>query len=69
MSSRVNWEQFVAGVHKEFSMRHIYVASAILAFLVLTSCANTVAGMAKDAHATGDAMNSSTKRVLKASSN
>ena len=50
-------------------MRHIYVASTILALLVLTSCANTVAGMAKDAHATGDAMNSSTKRVLKASSN
>jgi predicted small secreted protein len=41
---------------------------AVLALLALSACANTVGGMAKDAHETGDALNGSTRRVLKASS-
>jgi predicted small secreted protein len=50
-------------------MRDISAAIALLALLALSACANTVGGTAKDAHATGDALHDSTKRVLKASSN
>jgi predicted small secreted protein len=49
-------------------MRSISMTVAVLALLALSACANTVGGMAKDAHETGDALNGSTKRVLKASS-
>ncbi|MBB4571580.1 putative small secreted protein [Rhizobium leucaenae] len=50
-------------------MIKVSLAAAMLALLTLSSCANTVKGMAKDAKDTGQAMDSSTHRVLKASSN
>ncbi|AVA26633.1 entericidin [Rhizobium sp. LEGMi198b] len=48
-------------------MLKVSLATAMLVLLTLSSCANTVKGMAKDAKETGQAMDSSTHRVLKAS--
>lgn len=47
-------------------MTRIAIAGAILALLALSSCANTAAGMTKDAKATGEAIGSGTDTVLKA---
>jgi predicted small secreted protein len=47
-------------------MNKTSVAAALLALACLSACANTVRGMAQDAKDTGQAMDSSTKRVLKA---
>lgn len=49
-------------------MNRITTTIALLGLLALTACANTVGGMAKDARQTGDAIGSSTHRVLKAGS-
>lgn len=48
-------------------MSRISIAASLLTLLILSSCANTIHGMAQDAKDTGQAMDSSTKRVLKAS--
>ena len=45
------------------------LAAIALALAVLSACANTLGGMAKDAKETGWALDASGKRVLKASSN
>jgi predicted small secreted protein len=50
-------------------MNKTSIATACLLLLALASCANTAHGMATDAKDTGEAMQSSTHRVLKASSN
>ncbi|AYG62069.1 entericidin (plasmid) [Rhizobium jaguaris] len=50
-------------------MIRLSLATAMLVLLTLSSCANTVKGMATDAKQTGQAMESSTHRVLKAASN
>lgn len=50
-------------------MPKVSLIAAVMALLALSSCANTVKGMAQDAKNTGQAMDSSTKRVLRASSN
>lgn len=50
-------------------MNKASIAAICFVLLSLASCANTVRGMATDAKDTGQAMDSSTKRVLKASSN
>lgn len=50
-------------------MNRSLIAAACLILLTLSSCANTVRGMATDAKDTGQALDSSTKRVLKASTN
>ena len=47
-------------------MLTVSLAAAILLTATLSSCANTVRGMATDAKQTGQAMESSTHRVLKA---
>jgi len=47
-------------------MSKIAIAAALLALVTLSSCANTAAGMTKDAKATGQAIGSSTDKVLKA---
>ena len=47
-------------------MLKVSFAVAILLTVMLSSCANTVRGMATDAKQTGQAMDSSTHRVLKA---
>lgn len=47
-------------------MLKISIVSAILLTAMLSSCANTVRGMGADAKQTGQAMDSSTHRVLKA---
>ncbi|KAA0698856.1 entericidin [Neorhizobium sp. P12A] len=42
------------------------IAAACLLLLTLSSCANTVRGMATDVKDTGQALDSSTRRVVKA---
>jgi predicted small secreted protein len=49
-------------------MNRIITVIALLSLFALTACANTFGGMTKDAKQTGDAIGSSTHRVLKASS-
>lgn len=49
-------------------MSRITTAVVLLGFLTLTACANTFGGMTKDAKQTGDAIGSSTHRILKAGS-
>lgn len=44
-------------------------AIVLLCLFALAGCANTFGGMTKDAKQTGEAIGSSTHRVLKASSN
>jgi predicted small secreted protein len=50
-------------------MTTVRLAASFLLLLALCSCANTLGGMAKDAKETGQALDSSGRRVLKASSN
>jgi predicted small secreted protein len=47
-------------------MIKVSFAAAILLAVMLSSCANTAKGMATDAKQTGQAMDSSAHRVLKA---
>ncbi|GAJ91041.1 hypothetical protein [Rhizobium rhizogenes] len=47
-------------------MSRFSFAAVLAALLMLSSCANTLHGMARDAKDTGNAMDSSTHRVLKA---
>jgi predicted small secreted protein len=49
-------------------MIRIATAIALVSLLALTACANTFGGMTKDAKQTGEAIGSSTHRVLKAGS-
>lgn len=49
-------------------MNRIATAIVLLSLFALTACANTFGGMTKDAKQTGEAIGSSTHRVLKASS-
>lgn len=47
-------------------MLRVSLITAMLLSALLSSCANTVKGMATDAKQTGQAMDSSTHKVLKA---
>lgn len=47
-------------------MKRTTTVIVLLGLLALTACANTFGGMAKDAKQTGEAIGSSTHRVLKA---
>lgn len=53
-------------VSEDFQMFRPSIAAAFVSLLALSSCANTLHGMARDAKETGQAADSSTHRVLKA---
>lgn len=64
--NQVALKSLSGGFKGRFVMIKLSFAAAILLAAMLSSCANTAKGMATDAKQTGQAMDSSAHRVLKA---